>query len=236
MKTETAVRLAHLFIVMLAGVILSACAHGTDRVRLYDPMAYKLGTHEGIKTAHAYTPEVRSFAGERISLVLKRVRDNRRDISKIGTTKNSYGMETGNVEVEEGVVFVDAFTRNFINCLELAGYEVTPLKPYDVFSQMDKEKAKGLVESEIRTFWTTFVPGIFSVDAVGEVMFEVRVYEPGTNREIWSKTFRGKAIAAGVTGSARGMYEESINLAYSQAMKSLYNSISGEELRKMLKK
>ncbi len=235
MKMETAARLAHLFIVIFAGVILSACARGTDRVRLHDPMAYKPGTEEGIRATHADTPEVRSLVGERISLVLKRVRDNRRDISKIGTTKNSYGMETGNVEVEEGVVFVDVFTQNFINCLELAGYEVTPLKQYDASSRIDKEKAKGLVEGEIRTFWTTFVPGIFSVDAVGEVMFEVRVYEPGTNREIWSKTFRGKAIAAGIAGT-RGMYEESINLAYSQAMKSLYNSISGEELRKMLKK
>ncbi len=235
MKMETVVRLAHLFIVMFAIVVLSACAHGTDRVRLHDPMAYKSGTEEGIMATHAYTPEVTSFAGERISLVLRRIRDNRRDISKIGTTKNSYGMETGNVEVEEGVVFVDAFARNFIHCLELAGYEVTPLKQYDASTQIDKEKVKGLVEGEIRTFWTTFVHGIFSVDAVGEVMFEVRVYEPGTNREVWSNTFRGKAIATGEAGT-RDMYEKSINLAYSQAMKSLYHSVSGEELRKMLKK
>ncbi len=226
-------RLATPFCLVFLCVLLSACAFGTDRVKLHDPLAYNPGEGAGIKAANA--DEVKPVAGEKVNLVLKRMRDNRTDISKIGAKKNTYGMETGKVDVEEGVVFMDLFAKHFVNCLELAGYEVIPLKTFDLASQADKEKAKGFVEAEIRTFWTTFMPGFFAVDAVGDVIFEVRLFDPETNKEIWSEMFRGKGTVSGMAVT-RGMYEKSINIAYSEAMKNLYNAISDDKIKGMLKK
>lgn len=229
-------KLRNPFGLLFIGILLTACAFGTDRVKIYDPLTYKPATEEGeTKAANADVQEVKPIAGEKISLVMKRIRDNRLDISKIGAKKNSYGMETGKVDVESGVVFIDLFTKNFVNCLESAGYEITPLKKFDSSSQTDKEKVRGFVEAEIRTFWTTFMPGFFTVDAVGDVIFEVRLYEPETNKEIWSEMFRGKGTVSGVAVT-RGMYEKSINMAYSEAMKNLYHAISDEKLRNMLQK
>ncbi len=235
MERSATKRFGNLFSLFLVSILVGACAFGTDRVKLYDPLTYKPPAEEGVKAAQADVPEVRPVTGEKIDLVLKRIRDNRLDISKIGVKKNGYGMETGKVDVESGIVFIDLFTKNFVDCFELAGYQITPLKKYDVSSSTDKERIKGVIEAEIRTFWTAPMPGFFTVDAAGDVIFEVRLFEPETNREIWTEMFRGKGVASGVAVT-RGMYEKSINIAYSEAMKSLYRAISDETVRNMLKK
>jgi hypothetical protein len=235
-RTDSASGFRNLLGMVCVAILLSACAFGTDRVKLYDPLTYKPAAEEGgTKVAHADVPEIKPVGGEKINLVMKRIKDNRLDISKIGAKKNSYGMETGKVDVESGIVFIDLFTKNFVDCLELAGYQITPLKKYDASSPADKERIKGLVEAEVRTFWTTMMPGFFTVDAAGDVIFEVRLFEPETNKEIWSEMFRGKGIVSGVAVT-KGMYEKSINTAYSEAMKNLYNAISDEKFRKMLNK
>jgi hypothetical protein len=229
-------RFRNLFGIICISILLSACAFGTDRVKLFDPLTYKPGTEEGgTKVANAAVQEIKPVGGEKINLVMKRIRDNRLDISKIGSKKNSYGMETGKVDVESGIVFIDLFTKNFVDCLEMAGYQITPLKKYDASSPAEKGRVKGLVEAEIRTFWTTMMPGFFTVDAAGDVIFEVRLYEPETNKEIWSEMFRGKGVASGVAVT-QGMYEKSINMAYSEAMKNFYHAISDEKIRNMLTK
>ena len=228
-------RPAKVILVAFLCALLSACAFGTDRVKIHDPLTYKPAGDKGVKAANAGVQEMKPVSGEKIGLVLKRISDNRTDISKIGAKKNTYGMETGKVDVEEGVVFLDLFTKNLIDCLEWAGYEITPLKKYDGASQTDKNKFKGFVEAEIRTFWTTFMPGFFTVDAVGDVIFEVRLYESETSKELWSEMFRGKGTVSGVAAT-RGMYEESINIAYSEAMKNFFSAISDEKVKSTLRK
>jgi hypothetical protein len=212
-----------------------SCAFGVDRVKLYDPLTYKPPIEEGTKVAYADAPEIKPFVGEKIQLVLKKIKDNRTDLTRIGVKKDSYGRETGSVDVEEGVVFLDTFTKRLINCFEVGGYEVIPLKQFETSSKSQKERAKAIIETEVRTFWTKFMPGIFTVDIVSDVIFEVTLNEPEMNREIWNESFRGKAKVQGVAAT-RSMYEKSINIAYSEAMRSFYNAISSEKLKRMLTK
>ncbi len=68
--------------------------------------------------------------------------DKRPDPSRIGAKKNTYGMETGSVNVEKGVSFQEVFSKNLMNCFEWAGYEVIPIKKYEDLSSQEKEKIK----------------------------------------------------------------------------------------------
>lgn len=234
-ENEMVLRFRNLLSLMLISVSLLACAFGTDRVRLYDPLTYKPISEGGVKQAYADVPDIKPMTGEKIQIAIRRVRDNRPDISKIGAKKNSYGMTTGRVDVEEGVVFLDLFTRNLINCFELAGYKVIPVRKFEATPPIDKDNVKASIDAEIRTFWVEFMPGFWSVDAASNVIFEVRLFEPETNREIWSEIFRGQGKVSGMAVT-RGMFEKSINIAYAEAMRSFYTAISEEKIKNFLKK
>jgi hypothetical protein len=227
-RTEKVKWLRNALGLIFIGISLTACALGVDRVKLYDPLTYKPVQEEGAKVAYADVQEIKPIAGEKIKVVIKGVRDNRPDITRIGVKKNAYGMAMGSVDVEKDVVFLELFTKNLINCFELAGYEAIPIKKFEATPTIDKEKAKAFIESEIRTFWVEFIPGFFVVDAASNVIFEIRLFEPETNREIWSETFRGKGKVSGMAVT-RAMFERSINLAYTEAMRSFYKTISDEK-------
>lgn len=225
----------NLLSLIFIGILLSACAFGTDRVKLYDPLTYKPVPEEGVKVTYADVPDIKPITGEKIRMVIKKIRDNRPDISRIGAKKNTYGMVTGTVDVEEGVIFLDLFTKNLINCFELAGYEVTLIKKFEATPPIDKDNIKALIDAEIRTFWVEFMPGFWTVDAASNVIFEIRLFEPETNREIWSEIFRGQGKVSGMAVT-RGMFEKSINIAYAETMRNFYKAISDEKMRNMLKK
>jgi len=227
-KHQILKRLRNLFGLIIIAIFLMGCALGTDRVKLYDPLTYKPVAEEGVKAAYADVPDIKPTTGEKIRLVIKKIRDNRPDISKIGAKKNTYGMTTGKVDVEEGVVFLDLFTKNLISCFELAGYEVISIKKIEATSPIDKENVKGSIDADIRIFWVEFMPGFWTVDAASNVIFEIRLFEPETNREIWSETFRGQGKVSGMAVT-RGMYEKSINIAYAEAMRNFYKAISDEK-------
>jgi len=220
--------------VLILGLLVISCAFGTDRVKLYDPLTYKPEQQEGTNTAIASSVEVKPMEGDLILLALKRIRDNRPDISRIGAKKNTYGINTGNVDVEESVVFVDLFTKNLINCFESAGYKTMAMREYDTISSLDKEKVKGLIETEIRNFWVEFMPGMFVVDAASNVVFEVRLYDPAGNKEIWSETFRGTGKVSGMAVT-RSMFERSINIAYAEATRQLRSALADEKTRRIFK-
>ncbi len=234
-KQTSPIRLKFLIGLIGFGFTLTACAFGTDYVRLYDPLTYKPPQEEGIRVAHAEIKEPRPMPGEKIRLVIKKVDDRRPDRTRIGAKKNTYGMETGSVDVEKGVVFQDLFTQNLINCFNWAGYEVIPLGRYEGLSSSEKEMIKGFIEAEIKLFWVTFVPGFAVVDAASNVNFSVRLFEPEANREIWTGNFHGKGKVSGMAVT-RAMYEKSINIAYAEAIRNLWVAISDEEFKKLLKK
>lgn len=234
-KSERLKRSRNLFGLVILLVLLMGCAFGTDRIKLYDPLTYKPTAEERVKLAYADAPEIKPFVGETIRLTIKKIKDNRPDISKIGVKKNSYGMVTGSVDVEKGVVFLDIFTNNLIKCFELAGYEVIPTKKLGMTSEADKENIKGSIDADIRVFWVEFMPGFWTVAAVSNVIFEIRLFESDTGREIWREIFRGEGKVSGMAVT-RGMYEKSINIAYSEAMMNLYKAISDEKMRRIFKK
>lgn len=213
----------------------TACAMGVDRVKLYEPLTYKPEKEEAVKSAHAAVPQEKKLNSKNIKLAMNKVKDNRQDISCIGAKKNAYGMKMGKVDVEEGVVFIDLFKKNLINAFELAGYEIVPVKSSATNFADNKEDAKALVDAEVRTFWVEFMPGLFVVDAESDVIFEVRFIDRETNREIWSETFRGKGKVSGIAVT-RSMFEESINLAYADAMKKFYGAISDDKVRNLFTK
>jgi hypothetical protein len=220
--------------IIILGLSVISCAFGTDRVKLHDPLTYAREQKGMTSTAIAAPMDSKPAQGDLIQMALERVRDNRSDISRIGAKKNAYGMHTGNIDVEEGVVFLDLFTKNLIKCFESAGYKVIPTKEYETISPVDREKVKAHIETEVRNFWVEFMPGLFVVDAVSNVIFEVRLHDPTTNREIWSETFRGKGKVSGVAVT-RGMFEESINIAYSEAMRQFRSTLAEEKTRGMFK-
>ncbi len=221
--------------VMCVSILLGGCAMGVDRVKLYDPLEYTPSEREGGSLAYADVPEIKPVTGEKIPIAIKKIRDSRPDISKIGVKKNTYGIVMGKVDVKKGVIFLDVFTKNLINSLELAGYEVTSEKDFRSIPTLNLDKFAALLEADVRTFWVEFSPGFWAVSADSDAIFEVRLYEPETNREIWSETFRGKGKSPGLVITQRG-FESSINQAYSKAMKSFFKTISDEELRNKLKK
>ncbi len=224
-ETEVLIRLRNLLSVIVISLFLMACAFGTDRVKLHDPLTYKPAQEGGTKVVYADVPGAKPITSEKIRMVIKKVEDKRPDTSRIGAKKNTYGMKTGSVDVEEGVVFLELFKKNLINCFELAGYEIIP----------DKEKAKGLIEAEVGTFWVTFIPGFATVDAKSLVAFSIRLFEPETNKEVWSGMFNGSGKVSGMAVT-QGMYEKSINMAYAEAMRNFYTAISDEKMKDLLKK
>jgi len=220
--------------IVILGLLVISCAFGTDRVKLHDPMTYAPEKKGTTGTAVAAPMDSKPAQGDLIQMALERVRDNRSDISRIGVKKNSYGTPTGSVDVEEGVIFLDLFTKNLTTCFESAGYKVISLKEYETISPVDREKVKAHIETEVRNFWVEFMPGLFVVDAASNVIFEVRLHDPMTNKEIWSETFRGNGKVSGMAVT-RGMFEESINIAYSQAMRQLRSTLAEEKTRGMFK-
>jgi hypothetical protein len=225
-KAEMVKRFRNLFSLVVISVLLMACALGTDRVKLHDPLTYKPAEGGGTKVAYADVPGVKTITGEKIRMIIKKVEDRRPDTSRIGAKKNTYGMKMGSIDLEEGVVFLEVFKKNLSNCFELAGYEIIP----------DKEKGKGFVEAEIGTFWVTFIPGFARVDAKSLVTFSVRLFEPEANKEVWSGMFDGSGMVSSGLAVTRGMYEESINRAYAEAMRKFYTAISDEKVKDLLTK
>ena len=52
--------------------------------------------------------------GEKIPIAIRKIRDSRPDISKIGVKKNTIGMEMGKVDLKKGVIFLDVFTKKSV--------------------------------------------------------------------------------------------------------------------------
>ncbi len=167
-------------------------------------------------------------------MVIKRAKDLRLDITKIG---DAGFLEP--VEIEKGVVLSDVFTKNLTNCFELAGYEVIPIDTFEAASSGDREKVNAWIEAEIMRFWVEFRVSdqvqrqFFNLrDAESDVMFRVRIYGPDRKREIWRQIFEGK----GNSSRAFRSLERSINSAYAEAMRDLYKAISDQTVRSILQK
>jgi hypothetical protein len=62
------------------------------------------------------------------------------------------------------------------------------------------------------------MPGFFVVDAESDGNFEVRLKDI-ENREIWEEPFREKGKISSGLAVTKSMFEESINMAYAEAMK-----------------
>jgi len=217
------------------GIFFTACS--TAHFKIYDPLTYR----KGIVT-QTDVQGVKSTNAEKIRVVIKKSYDIRPDIvsknlrpgsTRIGGFINIFGQVVHSFELEKGVVFVDLFTDNLIRCFELAGYEAVPHEKYETNSTIDKEKFKGLIESQIITFWVGVLPGMYQIDAPSNVTFKVGLYELETNQEIWGEMITGRSHVFPLTVAS---YEKGINLAYADAMKNLYKAISDEKFRNFLQK
>ncbi len=197
------------------------CAMGVDRVQLLDPMKYSLVK----KDAPVTEPPIVQVEKKPIEVVFEKVRDNRTDISCIGVKKNSYGIPMGRVELVQGVVLVDEFKKNLIDAFALAGFEQMNTHTVSETTEGNVQPKNVVVDAEIRTFWVEFMPGLFVVDALGNVIFEVRIYDRETHRELMSEMFRGTAKVSGAFVT-RGMFEKSINEAYAHAMQQMYHYLA----------
>lgn len=198
------------------------CAVGVDRVKLLDPMKYSLVK----KDAPITEAPIVQVEKKPVTIEFERVRDNRTDISCIGVKKNSYGIPMGRVELVQGVVLVDEFKKHLVDAFSMAGFEQVSSQNSSVVASGDSQEVvvapkKVYIEAEIRTFWVEFMPGAFVVDALGNVIFEVRIFDSETRREILSEMFRGTGKVSSVIVT-RAMFEESINIAYAQAMQQMY--------------
>ena len=213
----------------------TACATGVSRVKLYEPLEYKPAKEETVKEAQASNSEIKSLNSQKIKIAINKIRDNRQDISCIGAKKNAYGMKMGKVDVEEGFIFIDLFKQHLIDSFQKAGYEIVPLRASSLTPSDNKDDVRAIVDAEVRSFWVEFMPGFFVVDAESDVNFEVRLKDIG-NKEIWDETFIGKGKVSSGLGITRSMFEESINMAYSEAMKTFYKTISDDNVRKLLVK
>ncbi len=216
---------------LLLGIPLAACTH---RVNLYDPLTYGPGEKEGSRVAQTGFEEPKPNPAEKIRMVIKKAKDLRLDITKIG---DAGFLEP--VEVKKGVVLSDVFTKNLMNCFELAGYEVISVDTFEAASSVDREKVNAWIEPEIMRFWVEFRASDQTLrqllnlrDAESEVMFQVRIYGPDRKREIWRHIFEGK----GNSSRAFRSLERSINSAYAEAMRDLYKAISDQKIREFLQK
>jgi len=221
--------LGSLACLMMFGICFTGCATGVDHVKLYDPLTYQVPKNTGADVAYdAAIQDVKPETSERMKLAIRKVRDTRLDISSIGVKKNTYGMAMGKIDVEESVNLLNLFKKNLINCLELAGYEVV-----DASQTREKIGSEPSVDVDIRMFWVEFMPGFFVVDAASNVIFEMRLIDSQTNQEIWSDTFRGKGKVSSGFAVTKDMFEQSINIAYAEAMKSLYVAIADGKLKNL---
>ena len=216
---------------LLLGIPLAACTH---RVNLYDPFTYGPGEKEGSRVAQTGFEEPKPNPAEKIRMVIQKAKDLRLDITKIG---DAGFLEP--VEVKRGVVLSDVFTKNLMNCFELAGYEVISLDTFEAASSVDREKVNAWIEPEIMRFWVEFRASDQTLrqllqlrDAESEVMFQVRIYGPDRKQEIWRHIFEGK----GNSSRAFRSLERSINSAYAEAMRDLYKAISNRKTREFLQK
>jgi hypothetical protein len=219
------------FFLLLLSILLAACTH---RVKLYDPLTYGPSEKEGTQVAQTGFQETKPIPAEKIRMVIKKAKDLRLDITKIG---DAGFLEP--VEVEKGVVLSDVFTKNLMNCFELAGYEVISIDTFEAASSVDREKVTAWIEPEIMRFWVEFrlsdqaVRQLLNLrESEGDVMFQVRLYGPDRKREIWSQIFEGK----GNSSRAFRSLERSINSAYAEAMRDLYKAISDQKIRDILQK
>jgi hypothetical protein len=217
---------------LLACGFLAGCAMGTDNVKLSNPLKYEPPNQYKSTLAYAAGPEIKPVLKEKIPIALRKLKDSRPDISCLGVKKNTYGMAMGKIDVEQGIVFMDLFKTNLIDCLETAGYKVIASKPGEMgsLSEEEKDNIRGFLDTDVRTFWVEFMPGFWQAYADSNVIFEVTLYEPKTNQEIWSEVFRGKGHVPGQVITKKG-FEMSINLAYSEAMNNFYKVISGDTFR-----
>jgi len=213
-------------------ILLVGCATGVDNVKLYQPLEYE---PQQKSVVYASASEYKPVEGNKILLALRRVSDSRPDISVIGVKKNTYGMPMGKVDVEKGKVFIDLFTQNLVEVLNRAGFEVIEPQKYKILHEEKKQEAKLLLDADVRTFWVECMPGFWAVSADSNVIFEVHLFNAETNQEIWSETFRGKGHVPGLAIDRKG-FEQSINMAYSEAMKSFYKVISDENFRQNILK
>ncbi len=209
---------------ILVGIWLSGCATGVDRVKLYDPLTYEPPKESGASVAHAAIQDIKPKPDNKISFAIRKVKDARPDISSIGIKKNGYGMAMGKVDLYESVTLPEVFKQNLINCFTTAGYEILPAKA-------GKNDADALVDVDIRSFWVEFMPGFFLVDADSNVIFEVRLISPQTNQELWSETYRGKGKVSSGLAITKEMFEQSINIAYADAMRNFYLALADENFR-----
>ncbi len=91
---------------LLLALAFFGCALGVDRVKLFDPLKYSPGQDE-TKLAQADVPGAKSIPNDKIKIVINKIKDNRPDITCLGTKRNGYGMKMGKVDVEEGVIFIE---------------------------------------------------------------------------------------------------------------------------------
>jgi hypothetical protein len=216
---------------LLFSILLSACTH---RVRLYDPLTYEPGRKEGTQAAQAGFQVPKPISAEKIRMVIKKAKDLRLDIAKIG---DAGFLES--VEIEKGVVLSDVFTKNLMNCFELAGYEVISVDTFEAASSADREKVRAWIEPEIMRFWVELTVSdqvlrqfLNLREAESDVMFQVRLYGPDNKREIWSQIFEGRGNSSGMVRP----FEKSINSAYAEAMRNLYKAISVQAIRDFLQR
>lgn len=94
-KIGIGTRLKNLISLIAVGYFLTACAFGTDYVKLYDPLTYKPTIEEGTRVAYAEVKEVTPILGERIWVVIKKVDDKRPDPSRIEQRKTLMGWRQG---------------------------------------------------------------------------------------------------------------------------------------------
>jgi hypothetical protein len=232
-RAETMIRASfrNILFLLLLGIPVAACTH---HVNLYDPLTDGPGKTEGSRVARTGFEEPKPMPAERIRMVINKARDLRLDITKIG---DAGFFEP--VEVKKGVVLSDVFTKNLMNCFELAGYEVISIDTFEAASSVDREKVTAWIEPEIMRFWVEFrlsdqaLRQLLNLrEAEGDVMFQVRLYGPDRKREIWSQIFEGK----GNSSRAFPSLERSINSAYAEAMRNLYKAISDQKIRDILQK
>ena len=200
---------------------LGSCATGVSRVNLADPMSAGPGVPTG-----KHPSSVKST--KRIAtLALRRVRDRRPDISCLGVKKNAYGASMGKVDLPKGVQFLDVFKAHLKSCFAKSGF---PLEDVGVgflveTSTPSSQRYPVIVEVDVRSFWTEFMPGFLVVDASSDVQIEVTFFNATTEREIWSEVFRGEGLVSGGFVTAR-MFEQSLNNAHRQTLHRLRDSLT----------
>jgi len=230
---------------LFVGVSLPACV---TQVKLYDPLIYKPIRADGIKVTYGDVSEINPVNGEKIKVAIREIRDKRPNISCLGAKPSSFDgvlfilfpisylfMETGKVDVENGVIFLDLFKKHLINAFELVGFEIVPIASSDLTSMTEKESIKAFIEAEVKTFWVEFIKGFAVVGAESEVLFEITLTEPNTNRIIWSDIFKGGNKVSSKLALRNEAFEQSINSAYAEAMKNFYRAISDDNFKNMLR-